>query len=129
MSHYTQITTNMVDQECIIQALMDQGFTRDQIEVHDQPAVLHGYEEKRRANIIIRKRHTGGYGDLGLLKNPETGRYELIVDDLDQGRRFDKGKLLGRYAYHKAIRAVKKKGLRYQEARDGNGRILLTVEM
>ena len=82
MSAFIVLATPMLDEQCLMLALMDLGFERTQIEVHEQAVSLHGYASQGyKANIIIRRQHTGDvYNDLGFLLT-ETGYRAYISDD------------------------------------------------
>ena len=70
-----------------MKALCDNGFTREQIEVHEQSQVLidyHGLPRPQRGTIIIRRKYVGTMSnDIGFDKNAE-GFYEAHVSDYDQ---------------------------------------------
>ena len=78
----------MVDEECLLEALANVGFTADKIEVHSEPVRLEGYEGREReqvAHVVIRRNHVGGSSnDIGFLKTP-TG-YQAFVSGFDAGR-------------------------------------------
>ena len=73
----------------MLNALCDNGFTREQIEVHETPQTLidyHGQPRPQRGTIIIRRKYVGGQAnDIGFNKNAE-GFYEAHVSDYDQRR-------------------------------------------
>jgi hypothetical protein len=87
MSHYSEIKIQMKDEECILEALMECGWTLDQIETHCTPTHLYGYKGDRRkdlANIIIRRKHVGGASnDIGF-RLEEDGTYTAIISEYDQ---------------------------------------------
>lgn len=81
MSAYIQLATPMTDQECILNALTDNGLQRHQIEVFTSPITLSGWQGGRTANIVIRKEITGDhYNDIGFLETP-TGYRAVLSDD------------------------------------------------
>jgi len=88
MSAYITLMTPMLDEECLIAALVDVGFERPKIEVHAAPVALVGYQGDRRtqhANIVIRRQHVGSASnDLGFLASP-TG-YQALISDYDHPR-------------------------------------------
>jgi len=104
MSAYITLSTPMIDQECLLDALADLGFGAGKVEVHAQPVPLVGYEGWQRqqlAEIVIRRGHVGqASNDIGFLRTP-TG-FSAIMSDYDR-RRFDATwlkELHGRYQYH-----------------------------
>lgn len=90
MSAYVTLKTPMVDEECLLEALAAVGFRRAQVEVHQAPVALVGYEGLARAtqaHLVIRRQHVGhSSNDLGFLRTP-TG-YQALVSDYDQ-RQYD----------------------------------------
>ena len=62
MSAYEHQSSMLRDEECLIKALTENGFTRDQIEVHETPQNLidyHGQNRGQKATVIIRRKHVG----------------------------------------------------------------------
>lgn len=88
MSAYITLMTPMTDEECLLQALEDVGFTSEQIELHANPTPLIGYQGDRRtqkADIVIRRQHVGtASNDIGFLATP-TG-YQAFVSGYDSPR-------------------------------------------
>lgn len=88
MSAYITLLTPMTDQECLLAALADLGFTGSQVEVHSTPVNLVGYAGDRRtqtANVVIRRQHIGASSnDVGFLASP-TG-YQAFVSGYDHPR-------------------------------------------
>lgn len=88
MSAYLVLLTPMIDQECLLAALIDLGFDRTKVEVHASPVQLlgyNGYPRAQTANIIIRKQHVGvASNDVGFLATA-TG-YRAIVSNYDHPR-------------------------------------------
>lgn len=87
MSAYQSQTTVFKDEDCLLKAILENGFTRDQIEVHEQPQDLidyHGQKRGQKGTIIIRRKFVGPVAnDIGFVKNAD-GRYEVHVSDYDQ---------------------------------------------
>lgn len=87
MSAYQSQATQFKDEESLLKALCDNGFTREQVEVHEQSQVLidyHGLPRPQRGTIIIRRKYVGKMAnDIGFDKNAE-GFYEAHVSDYDQ---------------------------------------------
>jgi hypothetical protein len=88
MSAYMKFATPMIDQECLLAALADIGFHRGQVEVHDAPVRLSGFEglfRPQKAEIIIRRQYvSAASNDIGFRFTP-TG-YTAIVSDYDKRR-------------------------------------------
>lgn len=124
MSAYLTLLTPMTDQECVLAALVDLGFEKTKVEVHETPVQLVGYAGDRRAqtaNIIIRKQHVGvASNDVGFLATA-TG-YQALVSGYDHPR-FGSGwlsQLSQRYQVHadaKRERLAAEERQRLEEAR------------
>ncbi len=88
MSAYIKFATPMLDQECLIAALIDIGFKHNVVEVHAEPVALVGYEgnsREQKAEVVIRREHLGtASNDMGFRRTP-TG-YTAIISDFDQQR-------------------------------------------
>jgi hypothetical protein len=86
MSAYIKFATPMIDQDCLLAALLEVGFGRAQIEVHNAPVNLVGYEgagRSQKAEIVIRRQHVGpASNDIGFHLTP-TG-YTAIISDFDR---------------------------------------------
>ncbi len=113
------------DRDALVAALGDLGF--HEIEVHDHPQRLVGYEDDLRpekAEIIIRRRHLSDVSnDIGFRKT-KTGAFEAVVSDYDVDAGFGKdwrNKLMQRYGRHVAVAKLARKGFRVmrEELRDG----------
>jgi hypothetical protein len=88
MSAYLSLPTPMMDLECLLNSLEDVGFSRRQIEVHQQPVSLVGYDSSARgrvAQVVIRRQFVGqSSNDIGFEETP-TG-FKAHVSDFDQSR-------------------------------------------
>jgi hypothetical protein len=88
MSEFVECKTKIKDRKALIEALMEMGLKKDQIEIHEKAAHLYGYQGDRReevANVIIRRGAVGGSSnDIGFLKK-EDGTYEAIISAFDRG--------------------------------------------
>lgn len=88
MSAYLTLLTPMIDQECLLGALVDLGFDQTKVEVHGTPVQLEGYAGDPRsqtANIVIRRQHVGAASnDVGFLATA-TG-YQALVSGYDHPR-------------------------------------------
>lgn len=81
MSAYITLMTPMTDQECLVAAIVDQGFAATSIEQSEVPIQLRGWQTGRQANVVLRKEHTGDtYNDIGFLRNA-TGFTAILSND------------------------------------------------
>lgn len=88
MSHFVECQTEFRDPVALVAALVECGFPEDQIEVHDQPVALYGYQGDVRlqtAHIVIRRQHVGsGANDVGWERQPD-GTYRGWISEFDAG--------------------------------------------
>ncbi len=137
MSTYRKSTTNCRDKECLIDALVEMGYAREHIELHEVPQQLFDYHGRAthyidktgdKANIIVRRKHVGGSAnDLGFRLNPETGTYDAIISDFDSGKHNAKW-LTGvkvSYVESSAIKLGKKQGFKYLGKKIIEGKVQL----
>jgi hypothetical protein len=81
MSAYITLLTPMLDEECLVAALVDQGVHEANIVRSVQPVPLRGWQQGRQANIVLPKEHTGdAYNDIGFLRGP-TGYTAILSND------------------------------------------------
>lgn len=109
MSHFSTVETKMNDLECILEAISDLGYTYTQAE---EGVNVRGYNQQlEKADISIK---VSGKYDVGL-RITETG-CELLADwwGVEATRGVNEqqfvNQLQQRYAYHKVLKEVKKKG-------------------
>ncbi len=115
MSHYASIQTEIRDPECLLKALADLGYADVEL---GQALPLYDYEGKRRpqrAEVVIRRRHIDrASNDVGFALQAD-GTFTGIVSDYDHSFGFqwnaNRGKLLQRYGYHKAVKQAAAAGL------------------
>jgi hypothetical protein len=85
LSHFTRIRTRLRDPEILLEALAEVG--HKQVEVHNQPQTLYGYQgdaRPERAELIVRRRHIGSASnDIGFARQPD-GTYEAVISDYDR---------------------------------------------
>jgi hypothetical protein len=97
MSHFVECQAEFRDPQALIAALVECGFPEDQIEVHDQPVALYGYQgdvRAQQAHIVIRRQYVGsGANDVGWEKQPD-GTYRAWISEFDAG--------VGPYAHRRA---------------------------
>ena len=87
MSAYESQTSMLRDEECLVKALIDNGFPREQIEVHESPQALidyHGQNRGQKATVIIRRKHVGAVAnDIGFALQSD-GTYDVYISDYDR---------------------------------------------
>lgn len=87
MSEFIESKTKMKDRKALIAALIEMGWKETEIEIHDTPAHLYGYQGDKRdevAHIIIRKHNVGGSSnDIGFRKE-EDGTYTPVISKFDR---------------------------------------------
>jgi hypothetical protein len=81
VSAFVTLVTPMVDEECLVTAIVDQGFRREHIVRSVEPVALRGWQRGRMAHVLLPKEHTGDvYNDVGFLRGP-TGFAAILSDD------------------------------------------------
>jgi Protein of unknown function (DUF1257) len=102
MSHFTRVRTKLRDTDALVAALKAVGLK--QVEVHDQPQSLHGYQgdtRPERAEVIVKRKHIGTFSnDIGFARRPD-GSFEAIISDYDR-RKYDQSwltELARNYSY------------------------------
>lgn len=139
MSKYSENTTQFKDCDLLVQALMEMGFDKSEIEINDKAQFLYDYHGSKTrylngkdydtAEIIIRRdainrRLSGGASnDLGFKKNPN-GTYSAIISEYDS--KFVNTKWIGKLKANYAENGIKKQatrvGLRYVGTQVKNGK-------
>ena len=114
MSHYTECKTAFKSKEALIKALIERGWTKDKIEVHDQAVKLVGYrgdERATKANIVIRRVHVGAASnDIGF-RREENGTYTAVVSDYDRHKYGGAWMKQLKQSYTKNVSIMKLKGM------------------
>lgn len=81
MSAYITLVTPMLDEECLVAAIVDQGFRAASIVRSVEPIALRGWQQGRQAHIVLPKEHTGdAYNDIGFFRGP-TGYIAILSND------------------------------------------------
>ena len=87
MSAYEKQSSMLQDEESLIKALCENGFSREQIEVHAEPQNLidyHGQNRGQKATVIIRRKFVGPVAnDIGFNLTSD-GTYEVFISDYDR---------------------------------------------
>lgn len=91
MSHYTVFVHDEVGIEAcdIVEALVESGFAREDIEVHEEAQSLYGWKGRRRtekAHVIVRRNKVGYQAnDIGFEKDSD-GRWHERVSEYERDR-------------------------------------------
>jgi hypothetical protein len=81
MSAYVTLVTPMLDEMCLVAAIVDQGFHEASIVRSAEPVVLRGWQTGRKAHVVLPREHTGdAYNDIGFLRGP-TGFTAILSND------------------------------------------------
>lgn len=81
MSAYVTLITPMLDEECLVAAIVDQGFPEASIVRSVEPVALRGWQNGRQAHVVLPKERTGdAYNDIGFLRGP-TGFTAILSND------------------------------------------------
>jgi len=133
MSMFVEIKTQFKNRAALVAALMETGnWTKEQIELHDNPEHLFGIEGKIRpekAHIIIRRQHIGRLSNDVGFRQTEAGEYEAIISEYDRSRYNDKwmATLRGNYAFHVIEQQQRMRGRQVMRERLKDGRQRITV--
>jgi len=130
MSAYTSLETEFNDQDCLVAALKDnEDRSFINVEVHEKPVNLVGYHSDTRsqvANIVIRRSEIGGASnDIGFVK--ENGKFKVIISDYDSHRHGTEWMTAVKrsYAEKRAVKEMKKQGLKFVSRKVVNGKIVI----
>lgn len=135
MSEYRKQTTNCKDRECLIDALVEMGYKRENIEIHEEAQQLFDYigrathytdKNGDKANVIVRRKYVGGAAnDLGFKLNPETRTYEAIISRYDSGKHNSQwlAGLKTNYSEKTLIKTCKKQGFKFLGKKVVDGKI------
>jgi hypothetical protein len=137
MSEYRKSTTNCKDIECLIDALVEMGYAKENIEVHKEAQQLFDFQGRPthytdrngdKANVIVRRQHVGGAAnDLGFKLNPETLTYDAIISQYDSSKHNSTwlAGLKTNYSEKNLIKTAKKQGFKYLGKKIVSGKIQL----
>ncbi len=143
MSHFVECQTEFRDPEALIAALVECGFSEDQIEVHSEAVPLYGYQgdvRPQNAHIVIRRQHIGsGANDVGWERQPD-GTYRAWISEFDAGlgqyshrqaaARFNQAaqnRIKQEYAYQVIVRQQRARGRSVERQRLPSGEIEVTI--
>lgn len=157
MSAYVTLATPMLDEECLVAAIAEQGFDSAKLERSEIAVDLRGWQRGRKAHIVLRKEHTGDrYNDIGFVRG-EAGYTAILSDDhptfgrswlarvstsysnlwgakkarlaAEERRRLDEERQRVVEAQRKAVHErARKMGYRVQESREGDTIRLVLVK-
>ena len=115
MSAYKKIECEIVDKDCLLEALSLLGFTPD---VSSEPKSLKGYrgdERKEVAHIIISRnqinKFTGASNDIGFFWNETEQKYDFICSDYDKAKSMDQ-RIIQAYVKVAIEKALAKNGFK-----------------
>ena len=115
MSAYKKIECEIVDKDCLLEALSLLGFTPD---VLSEPKSLKGYrgdERKEFAHIIISRnqinKFTGASNDIGFFWNETEQKYDFICSDYDKAKSMDQ-RIIQAYVKVAIEKALAKNGFK-----------------
>jgi len=115
MSAYKKIECEIVDKDCLLEALSLLGFSPD---VFTEPEKLKGYRGDQRnetANIVISRdqvnKFTGASNDIGFLWNESENKYDFIVSDYDVAKKMDQ-RIIQAYVKVALEKALAKNGFK-----------------
>ena len=115
MSAYKKIECEIVDKECLLEALSLLGFNPD---VLNEPKNLKGYrgdERKEVAHIIIPRdqvnKFTGASNDIGFFWNEKEQKYDFILSDYDKAKIMDQ-RIIQAYVKISLEKALAKNGFK-----------------
>jgi hypothetical protein len=115
MSAYKKIECEIVDKECLLEALGLLGFSPD---VLNEPKSLKGYrgdERKEVAHIIIPRdqvnKFTGASNDIGFFWNEAEQKYDFICSDYDRLKSMDQ-RIIQAYVKIALEKALAKNGFK-----------------
>jgi hypothetical protein len=115
MSAYKKIECEIVDKDCLLEALSLLGFTPD---VLSEPKSLKGYrgdERKEVAHIIVSRnqinKFTGASNDIGFFWNETEQKYDFICSDYDKAKNMDQ-RIIQAYVKVAIEKALAKNGFK-----------------
>ena len=132
ISHFVDIHSQFKDRNCLLAALLEMGWTIDQLEVHNSPQYLYGYKGDRRndiANIIIRKNNVGiASNDIGFRLEID-GTYTAIISEYDRSKYSDDwlNKLKQSYSVQVTLKQAKLKGMTVKKSVKADGTIAIVL--
>ena len=115
MSAYKKIECEIVDKDCLLEALSLLGFSPD---ILNEPKNLKGYrgdERKEVAHIIIPRdqvnKFTGASNDIGFFWNEAEQKFDFICSDYDKAKSMDQ-RIIQAYVKVAIEKALAKNGFK-----------------
>lgn len=110
----------MLDEECLVEAIVAEGVERATIERSTSPMALRGWRRGEVAHVVLRRECTGdAFNDIGFLRK-DTGYQAVISDDHPRFGRTWLARVTERYAgiwADRQARLAEKERRRVEEAR------------
>jgi altronate dehydratase len=132
MSHFTKVELELKDGECIKDALKRLG-----LEVESgEKVVIKGYNANRSGNIVVRKSQLNKFlkgkgtcfGDMGFKLNKQTGKYELVCDEMDlNAGQLPMGKLKQEYGVSMTRKIARCQGFRVVRETREKGKVRIQL--
>jgi hypothetical protein len=133
VSHFTTLQTQITDQDSLVVALADIGFSK--VEVHSESQPLQGYmgdRRQQRAHVIIRRQFVGtASNDIGFERQGD-GNFRAWISEFDRDQQGYNaewvGRVTARHAYHVTQKTLINQGfnvVQEQSAEDGTVRMIL----
>ena len=129
MSAYASLQTQFKDRECLIQALVDQGYAREHIEIHEDAQSLVGYHgdtRAQKANVIVRRKFVGqAANDIGW--ELQNGSYVQHISQYDSGKHNTKwlDGLKKNYTERVVVKEARRQGLKLHSRTVVNGKVVV----
>lgn len=130
MSHFSRVQTKIVDQDALVHALADLGYTA---QVHEMPVPLQGFlgdAREQRAHVVIPRRQVGRLSnDIGFERTAD-GTYRAWISDYDAKKHNVKwmDELTHHYAYRATVQTLAQQSfevVQQERQKDGTVRILV----
>ncbi len=133
MSPYVECRPQFKDRQALVDALLAVGFSRAQIELHDEAVPLYGYrgdQREQRAHVVIRRQHVGpAANDVGWERMAD-GSYRAWISEYDGRHRFDaatQNRIKQGYAYAAVARRQQALGRTVERRMLTGGEIEVTI--
>lgn len=130
MSKFHSLKTQFKDRDALIDSLVEMGYAREHIEIHETAKQLYGFQgdlRSERANVIVRRQFVGrASNDIGWELQAD-GTYAQHISDFDKGRHDGKwcNGLKRGYTEATTIKTAAKNGFKYLGKTTENGKIQL----
>jgi len=129
MSEYVECETQILDQDALLAALEEMGYTV--VEVGENLS-LYGYQGDRRketADVVIRRKYVGhASNDLGFKKQKD-GSFKVIISKYDQGQKRNFVKDVTYLSgVHNAMKQAKKRGYKVRRTNNEHGEVVLNFK-